>query len=223
MLRPSENIHRHLELAAFRIDFLDHAAEVEERAVVDLHGLAGFKIDLGLLVLLGSGNLLLDLLDFVERSGVRAFATHETDGPGRFLDEIIGLGQHPAVFVQQGHVDVNVAGMELALGNRLLATTHFDHLFDGQQDLLYKVHHLLGLEALLDALLDLLFLAGKRVNDKPVVLHCYNLRNKRNNNWSTTMVNAPSRAMDSMITTVEPFNSSQVGQVHFFNSSRVWR
>src|SRR5580704_8294598 len=98
-----ENVHRHLELAALRVDLLNHTAEVEEGTVVDLHGLADFKIDLGLLVFLGSGDLLLDLLDLVERSGVRSLATHKPDGPGRFLDEIIGLGQHPAVFVQQRH------------------------------------------------------------------------------------------------------------------------
>ena len=35
------------------------------------------------------------------------------------------------------------------------------------------------------------------------------------------MTNAPSNAIEMAMTTVEPFNSSQVGQEHFFNSSRV--
>src|SRR5580692_9072112 len=78
-----ENVHRDLKLAALRIDFFNHTAEIEERTVVDLHGLADFKIDLGLLVFLGGRNLLFDLVDFLEGSRVRAFATDETDGPRR--------------------------------------------------------------------------------------------------------------------------------------------
>ena len=34
---PTENIYGHFQLAAFGFDFLDHAAEIEERTIVDLH------------------------------------------------------------------------------------------------------------------------------------------------------------------------------------------
>ena len=35
------------------------------------------------------------------------------------------------------------------------------------------------------------------------------------------MTNALNKAIEMAMTTVEPFNSCQVGQEHFFNSSRV--
>ena len=38
---------------------------------------------------------------------------------------------------------------------------------------------------------------------------------------STPTVKPPSKATDTMTTAVEPINSSQVGQVHFFSSSWV--
>ncbi len=38
---------------------------------------------------------------------------------------------------------------------------------------------------------------------------------------STTTVNKPSSRIESETSTVEPFNSSHVGQVHFLNSSIV--
>jgi len=41
------------------------------------------------------------------------------------------------------------------------------------------------------------------------------------NTKSTRMVNPPKRKMEIATMTVEPFSSSQVGQVHFLNSSRV--
>src|SRR5439155_1659975 len=37
---PAENIHRDLQLAALRLDFFDHAAEIKERPIVDLDRLA---------------------------------------------------------------------------------------------------------------------------------------------------------------------------------------
>src|SRR5581483_3540671 len=85
----AENIHRHLELAAVGLDFLDHAAEVQERAVVDLDRLADLEIDLRLLALFRVGDLRLDGLDLVggRRHGRIA---HEPDHTGGVLDEIPG-------------------------------------------------------------------------------------------------------------------------------------
>src|ERR1700690_2918462 len=48
----SEHIHGHFQLAAFRVNFFDDPAEIEERPVVDFDRLAHFKIHLGLLRLL---------------------------------------------------------------------------------------------------------------------------------------------------------------------------
>src|SRR5580693_809651 len=42
----TENIHGHFQFAARRVNFFDHAAEIEERAVINLDRLAHFKIDL---------------------------------------------------------------------------------------------------------------------------------------------------------------------------------
>src|SRR3974377_1443328 len=59
---PSKYIYGYFQFAEFVIDFLDDAAEIQERPVVNLDGLADFKIDLRFLGFLGRRNLRLDLL-----------------------------------------------------------------------------------------------------------------------------------------------------------------
>src|SRR5271157_3551218 len=63
----SKNVHGHLQLAAIGINLLNHAAEIQERSVVDLDRLADFKIDLRLLRLFRHRNLHLDRIDFRRR------------------------------------------------------------------------------------------------------------------------------------------------------------
>src|SRR5439155_6502299 len=57
---PSENVHRHFQLPAIGLHFFDHAAEIEERSVVDFDRLADLKADLRFLMLFRGRNLVLD-------------------------------------------------------------------------------------------------------------------------------------------------------------------
>ena len=65
----AENIHSDLQFSTFRIDFLNHTAEVKERSVVNLDSLSKLEADAGL---------------FGEESGQKVI--HDcTLGPGEIL------------------------------------------------------------------------------------------------------------------------------------------
>src|SRR5208283_5996745 len=219
---PPENVDGDLEFTAFRIDFLDHAAEVEERSVVDFDGFTDLKIDLRFFRLFRRGNLGLDGLDFIGGCRHGRFAADEPDHALGFLDEIPGLFDDALVLIQQHHVHKHVARPQFAAGHGLLLIAHLDDLFHRDEDFPDEVLHLVGLDALLDAFLDLLLLAGKRMNDKPLAAHGAQItKNIKYRMRSTTSVNAPIKAIEIMMSVVEPFSSTHVGHEHFFNSSRV--
>src|SRR5208282_2302987 len=52
----SENIHGDFQLAAVRLDLLNHTAEIEERPIVDFHGFTDVKADLRPFMLFGRRN-----------------------------------------------------------------------------------------------------------------------------------------------------------------------
>src|SRR5580658_1505779 len=74
----SKNVDGHFQLAARRVNFLDHAAEIQERSVINLNRFADFKVDLGPFGFLGRGNLGLDGVNFLRGRRLRRIA-QETD------------------------------------------------------------------------------------------------------------------------------------------------
>src|SRR5208282_5539144 len=93
--------------------------------------------------------------------------------------------------------------------------------FHWHQHFTNKVGHFLGFDPLLDAVFDLLLLARQSMNDKPLALHGHNFENTAEKMTSTPTVNPPNNASEMATTRVEPFNSSQVGQLHLCSSSQV--
>src|SRR5438552_1515746 len=63
----AKNIHRHLKFAAFRFNFLDNPAEIEEWPVINLNGFPNIKADFWFLVFFRSRDLVLNRLDFFGR------------------------------------------------------------------------------------------------------------------------------------------------------------
>ena len=55
--------------------------------------------------------------------------------------------------------------------DRFLLVADFNDLFHGHEDFFDEVAHFFGLDALLDALFDLLFLSGQSMDDEPLALH----------------------------------------------------
>src|SRR5512133_1756618 len=119
--RAAEDRHEHAHLPLVRLDLLDRAVEVRERAVdhADLVALLEQHLGLGLERALGDlGSEALDLdvahrRDLVRRLGV----PDEAGDLGRPLHEVPGLEVHL-------HVDEDVAREELALGGLLLPLHH---------------------------------------------------------------------------------------------------
>ena len=147
--------------------------------------------------------------------------------------DVAELVRLPAVLSVPGDVLVGAAasgqvwnlrrtvGMVGASSCLYLAGMALNDFFDRHEDFLDVILHLVGLDALLDAVLDLVFLAGQRLDDEPLIAHDQSLCKTKFMAKSTATVNAPSRPMETMTSAVEPFSSSIVGQEHFRNSSRV--
>src|SRR5271157_5507754 len=164
----AKNIDGHLQFPAFGFDLFNHAAKIQKRPVVDLDGLARFKVNLRLLRFLGFRDLRLDRGDFVRGHRNRAVSAHDANFTRRVLYKIPRLLQNPVPLIHQDHVNINVARMQLAAGDGFLAAPHINHFLDRDKDLFNILAHLFRFEALFDVLLDLLLLAGQSMDDKPL-------------------------------------------------------
>src|SRR5439155_2123503 len=99
--------------------------------------------------------------------------THKPNDPWSIADKIPWLFNHAIVLIQQHHIDEHITGIKFSGAHRLFAAAHFGHFFHRHEHLFDVLAHFFGLEALFNALFDLLLLAGKRMNDKPLVLHLH--------------------------------------------------
>src|SRR6266849_3035662 len=168
---PAEDVYRDLQLAALRLNFLDHTAEIKERPVVNLDGFPDLEVDLGPFGFFRLGNLGLDHRDLIRGHRHGPFAADKTDDAGGIADEVPRFFEHAPILINQAQVDVNVAGMELAHGHGFFAAAHFGDPFHGDQDFLDVFAHFLGLQTFFDVFFDLLFLAGQGMDDEPLALH----------------------------------------------------
>src|SRR5215831_10287346 len=149
-------------LAFFRIDVVDHANEVGERAIDHFDALALGEADLDLGRLLA--DLLEDLFDLVVLQWRRASGrTDEARDAGRIAHHVPGIVVH-------GHFDHDVAGVDLLLHRAALAVFDFDLLFGGDDHLEDLVLHAHRLDAVLEVRFDLVLVTGVRVNDVPLAV-----------------------------------------------------
>src|SRR5260221_592887 len=168
----SKNVHGHLQFAAIRLNLFDDAAEVQEWAVVDLDRFSDFKIHFRFFVIFGFRNLRFDRVNFFRRRRSGTISAHESDDTLRIADEIPWLFDDAMVLIQQNHINEHVARIKFARRHSFLAATHLSHFLHGNEDLFDQVTHFLGLDPLFNAFFDLLFLAGQRMDDKPLAFHC---------------------------------------------------
>src|SRR5439155_21603966 len=108
------NVHGDFQFAPVRLEFLNHTAEVKKWAIVDLHRFADIEADLWLLMLFGGRDLRLDRLDLLRRGRRRRLAAYETNDALGFFDKVPGFFKDPVVFIEQHHINENVAWPELA-------------------------------------------------------------------------------------------------------------
>src|SRR5689334_12092517 len=85
---PAENVHCDLELAPLGLNLFDHAAEIQERSIVNLDRFAHLELDLRALGVLRVRHLRLDMPNFVRRDRHGPLAADEADDAGGFADEI---------------------------------------------------------------------------------------------------------------------------------------
>src|SRR6266849_4591037 len=158
----AEHVDQHLELALLGVDLVDLAVEVGERTVDNAHRLADLELDTDLRRLLL--HLLLDGTDLFLLQRHRAVrGTHEARDARRVANDEPRLVRHH-------HAHQDVAGEDSLLHVAALAVLDLDlvlHRDEHLQDLVLHVH---GLDPLLEVLLDLLLVAGVRVDDVPLRL-----------------------------------------------------
>src|SRR5438105_5860678 len=158
----AEEGHQHADFALFWVDVVDHTDEVGKRAIDHLDALALGEADLDLGRLLA--DLLEDLFDFLvlqrRRAGGRA---HEASHSWRIAHNI------PRVVVH-GHLDHDVARVNLLLHGAALTVFDLDLFLSGNdhlKDLVLDAH---GLDAVLEVGLDLVLVARVRVNHVPLAV-----------------------------------------------------
>src|SRR3954454_7934072 len=165
---PAEDADEDLQLVALRVDLVDRADELGERPVGDADALALRERDavLGRL----DAHVPEDLLDLglVERDRLRAHprdvaAAHEAGDARRVPDDEPGLGV-------QDHLDQHVARVHLLLDGVPLALADLDLVLHRDEDLEDLVLHAHRLDAVLEVRLDLVLVAGVRVDHVPPLL-----------------------------------------------------
>src|SRR5204862_5358998 len=98
----------------------DHAAEIEEWTIVDLHGFANFEMDFRTFVIFALGNLRLDRRHFVRAGWAWTIAADETDDARSVADEIPRLLNDAFVVIEQNHIHEDVTRIKLAGADGLL-------------------------------------------------------------------------------------------------------
>src|SRR5262245_84508 len=161
-LAPEDADHD-LELAALRVDLVDHPVEIRERPVDDLDLLADMEGDLAdLLRFLGLGLAALeDPVHFLVRHRHRPVAGPDEAGDAR---DVVDQVQHLLVHLE---LHEHIAGEELAVHLDLLPLLHLGHFFHGDQHLTEAVLQALQLHGLLDALLHLVLVPRVGVHHVP--------------------------------------------------------
>jgi len=122
-------------------------------------------------MVLGSRDLGLDRFDLFSRRRCGRLPAYEPDDALSLFDKIPRFLDDAILFIEQSHIYKHVTGPKFPGRNGFFLVPHFDDLFHRHQNFFDKVAHLLGLDALLDAFFDLLFLAGQSMNYKPLASH----------------------------------------------------
>src|SRR6478609_316805 len=167
---PAEDAHEDLQLVALRVDLVDGADELRERAIGDTHGLALRERDpeLGCL----DAHVPEDLLDLglVERDRLAAHpgdvaAADEARDARRVADDEPRLGVEDHLHEHVARVDLLLDGVPLTLADLDLVLHRDEHL----EDLVLHAHRL---DAVLEVGLDLVLVARVGVDHVPALLGC---------------------------------------------------
>ena len=100
----------------------------------------------------------------------------KADHARSFANEIPRPADELVVLVEQMHVYNQVAREKLPRRLAFLSLFNFRHALGRDEHFVNQIAHLLGLDPLLDVLLDLVLLAGKDVDHEPLIFACECLR-----------------------------------------------
>jgi len=169
----TENRNGNTQFAALRIDFFDNPILILERAVGDLDGLTNLEADFRFHLFFALFHLREHAVDFgLSHRDRFVFRSGKTNYPWRFANEIPGPANELIVFVEQMHVHDQVTGKELAGRLAFFALLDFRDPLGRNEHFVNQIAHLLGLDSLVDVLLDLVLLAGEHVHHEPLIFAC---------------------------------------------------
>src|SRR5205814_4717106 len=154
----------------------DDAVLVLEWAVSDLDRFADFKADFWFHLFFALFHLREHAVDFRLAHRDRfVLGAGKADHARCIADKIPGAPDELIALVEQMHVHDQITGEKLAGGLAFLALFDFGDALGGDEHLVNEVAHLLGLDPLLDVLLDLVLLSGAHVNNAPSIVACESL------------------------------------------------
>src|SRR2546425_313798 len=219
-----EDGHHHLDRGPVVVDLVHETGEIRERPVDDADRVAPLEVELRLRLFRRHRDLVDDPVHLFlgERRRLLPRA-HEAGHLRSVLDHV------PSGVVHL-HVDQHVSREKFLLGNDLGAVPHLHDVLRRDQDFADLVLHPERLGPLLEALADLVLVAGIGMHDVPLLRHARHRPQPAcvktqltiwNSTVSTTHRNSAKMKTVTMTTVVVPRTSFQDGHDVRFSSARI--
>src|SRR5689334_18438790 len=164
--RATENEHRHLDPALFVVNLFNRAGKIGKRPVVDTYRLTRLEQRLRLRLVATISNATQNRFCFFICDWCRLVGstTDETHHPRSILDQV------PSTLVHV-HLNQHITREEFAFAFALLAITHFNHFFSGNQNFAEAIFHASQLYALDQRTHDMLLVTGVSMHNVPTLSH----------------------------------------------------
>src|SRR5438093_7614028 len=222
--RSPEDRDHHLQRRPVLVDLVHETGEVGERAIHDAHRVPSLEVEFRLRLLRRDRDLIDDAVHLLlgERRRLEPRA-YEAGHLGSVFHDV------PSGVVHL-HVDQHISREELLLRDDLGPVAHLDDILGRDEDLADVFVHPERLRALLEALADLVLIAGVGMNDVPLLRHASHRPQPAcvktqltmwNSTVSTTHRNSAKMKTVTMTTVVVPRTSLPDGQEVRFSSPRT--
>ncbi|CAI9001994.1 Secreted protein [Pseudomonas sp. IT-232MI5] len=184
--RATENKHSHLDPALFVVNLFNNAIEISKWTVIDSHRFTWLKESLRLRLVATISNTTQNCFCLFIGDWRRLISgtANETHHPRSILDQV------PSTLVHI-HLNQHVAWKELTLAFALLAVTHFNHFFSGNQNLAEAIFHASQLYALDQRAHHMLLVTRVSMHNIPTLSHGTPLADNQGNKPAEQGVKTP--------------------------------
>lgn len=166
----TEDANGNTEFASLGINFLNETVLVLERSIGHLDLITDFEMDFRFHRIFAVTDLSEKTLHFLRTHGNRAvLCTSKPENACGVFDEIPRLLDELVVFIEEVHIDNQIAGKKLASRLGLFASLDFLHALGWDEDLVNEFGHFIGDDSAVDIVFHFLLLSGEDVHDEPLI------------------------------------------------------